>query len=141
MAYAVVSDLVARYGERELIQLTDRLSPPSEAIDPAVATKALSDASDVIDGYISAWYALPLTEAPPMLAELACVIARYKLYIDAPTAKVKEDYDDAMKRLSDISKGVMKIPGLAGVEPEARQGVVLAVEQDRLFTRDSMQGF
>lgn len=141
MAYAVSSDLITRYGQRELIQLTDRVDPPAGAVNTEISDKALADAGDLIDSYISAAYALPISPPPPMVVGLACQIARYLLYVDAPTDKVKADYDAALKFLKDVQAGKAKIPGLDGVEEPGRTGMVLTSEADRTFTRDSLRGF
>jgi hypothetical protein len=60
MAYATLNDLVARYGERELIQLTDLVNMPPSAIDADRVQIALDDASAVVDSYVGQVYALPL---------------------------------------------------------------------------------
>ena len=55
MRYATQKDMIDRFGEEDLITLTDRADrakPPTGKIDAKVLNKALSDAADLIDGYL-----------------------------------------------------------------------------------------
>jgi phage gp36-like protein len=141
VAYATVDDLQALCGETELIQLTDRSSPPADAIDLDVVNAALQTASDVVDSYVAAAYALPLPSTPAMLKDVTVDLARHRLYAGKASEEVQARYDEAMKRLRDIAKGVAKIPGVQGQEPPARTGMVASSAADRLFTHDRLRGF
>jgi hypothetical protein len=79
MAYATQQNLIDRFGERELIELTDRADPPTGAIDAAVVTKALADADGAINGYLAVKYQLPISPVPVMFERFGCDIARYYL--------------------------------------------------------------
>lgn len=143
--YASIDNLKALTGERTLVQLTDRADPPAGEIDQAIVGKALQDASDLIDGYVGVPYALPLTAVPPMLRGLAEDIAHFRLYREAPPEEVRKRYEEAVKTLEKISKGVVKLPGAAAAgdgaaEPAGRPGMVRIVSSDRLFSRDRMRG-
>lgn len=140
MAYATVEDLIERYGEVEIIQLTDRLSPPSEAVVPSVALAALVDASNFIDANVAAVYQVPVSPAPPVLRQLCCRLARWNLYRE-PTDKVSEDYKDAVAFLQRIGKGLATLPGVEPNAPTATApGQILMDAPERLFTRDRMRG-
>jgi len=136
MAYAVVSDLVARFGERELIQLTDRSTPPADQIDPTVAQPALDAASSIVDGYVAAKYALPLSAAPPLLTDIACDIARFRLYSDQAPEIVIKRHDAAIAQLKSIARGEIKID-VASIEPPSRADVIEIQSNQRMFTRCS----
>ncbi len=110
MAYATVADLVAEFGEREVIELTDRFEPPIGVVDNAVAQGALDRAEAVIDGYLAGRYALPLPSVPPLLNGIACDLTRHSLYINAMPDVVKDRYDAAMKSLKAIGDGLMALP-------------------------------
>ena len=105
MGYATRQNMIDRFGEEELVQLTDRKDPPARVIDDGVLTKALEDASAFIDGYLQGRYTLPLTNVPTTLERIACDIARYYLYEDAVTDAVKQRYQDATRFLADVSAG------------------------------------
>ncbi len=79
MTYATVQDLIDRYGEREMIQLTDIDEPRTDAVVSARAQRALDDAAAEVDGYLAGLYALPLSPVPGTLRRVAIDIARYHL--------------------------------------------------------------
>lgn len=141
MAYATLQNLIDSYGERDLVQLTDRANPPAGLIDQAVAEKALSDASAIIDSYLLQAYALPLATTPAVLVETCQTIARYKLYPDAAPERVRTDYADAIKWLERVATGRA---GLTGVEPTkvgGGSGAILVDSGPRLFDRETMRRF
>src|SRR5437868_4878285 len=105
MTYASQSDLVERFGEPMLLDLTDRASPPAGVIDADVVTRGLEDADAMIDGYLLGRYLLPLATTPPLLLDLALVIAIYKLHHDTVSDKIRSDYTDALKTLDKIASG------------------------------------
>ena len=57
MNYATVQDMVDRFGERELVQLTDSALL---AVQAAPAERALADAQALADGFVGRVYRLPL---------------------------------------------------------------------------------
>lgn len=142
MTYATQTSLTERYGEQMLVALSDRADVPTGSIDAAVVARALAEADALIDGYLAGLYSLPLASVPPILPPLAEAIAIYTLHITEPEAKVKADYEAAIKRLADISKGVIKLKDAAGLEPAAPQGTgVQITDRERAFTPDTMRGF
>ncbi len=112
MPYAVLSDLVARFGETELIQLTDRVG--DGIVDAAVVDQALADAGAVIDGYLAGRYLLPLASVPPILVSYACDLARSRMYHDAVPEVVAKRADEAVKFLAMLSQGKINL----GAVPE-----------------------
>ena len=74
MGYATQQDLVERFGEEELIQLTDR--EHAQLIVADVIDRALSDADAEIDSYLGVRYTLPLVSIPVLLVGVAANIAR-----------------------------------------------------------------
>jgi phage gp36-like protein len=121
--YATVADLVRRYGEAEIQQLTDRLDPPAGAIDSAVAERALADADAEIDAYLAARYAVPMSPAPAVVGRLACDIARFRLWEDRASDEVRRRYEDARRMLEAIAAGRVSFAaeqsavGVAAVRP------------------------
>jgi phage gp36-like protein len=121
MPYATQADLEARFGVDELTQLTDRVG--AGVPDAGIIARALSDADAEIDGYLASRYALPLATVPPVLARIACDIARYRMWEDRASEEVRIRYEDARRALESIAKGVMSLglpetnaaPALAGV--------------------------
>lgn len=141
MPYASLEQLTDRYGESMLISLTDRGDVATGAIDTDVIDRVLSDADAQIDGYLKARYKLPLAATPPLIADLAQVIACWKLHRFDPPQKVKDDYNEAIRSLKDISRGLMVLD-VAGLEPESSgaSGVQIT-DRERPLSADQMKGF
>lgn len=141
MTYATLQLLIDRFGERMLIELSDRDDPPAGAIVVAVVSRALADTDAVIDGYIAGRYALPLAEVPALLADLAAPIAIYKLHRFSVEGKIEQDYKDALATLDKIARGVVRLP-IAGIEPESSglDGVEVT-DRERDFTPENLRGF
>lgn len=141
MSYATLAQLTARFGERMLIQLTDRADVPTGAIDETIVEEQLRNTDATIDGYLAGKYRLPLAEVPPLLADLAQVIAIYKLHPFQADPKIEKDYDQALKTLLQISQGAVRLP-LEGVEPEATSGSgVVTNDRERPLTEENLRGF
>jgi len=119
MSYATQADLEARFGVDELTQLTDRAG--AGVPDATIVARALSDAAAEIDTYLASRYALPLSPVPTVLARIACDIARYRLWEDRASDEVRRRYEDNVRLLEGIAKGVLSL-GL----PEADAAPALA---------------
>lgn len=118
MTYATQSDMVARFGLTELVQLTDDADTGEIGARLAVA---LSDANQVINGYASGIYALPLSPVPDLVTRWACDIARYFLHRDAVPELVAQNYKDAKAGLKDVAKGDLTLE-CDGVEAPLAEG-------------------
>lgn len=129
MPYATLADLVARFGEQELIDQTDRASGTN--VDTAVVARVLDDAGATIDGYLTGRYALPLPSVPPLLVGLCCDLARYALYPDAAPEMVKDRHQNALRVLREIAAGTLQL----GLATPASSGLAQMVSNPRLFAR------
>lgn len=124
-AYCTPQDLIDRFGEDELAQLAS-LSPGM--IDTARVQRACDDAGDLVDGYLRARHALPLSAIPRLLVKLSAAIARFELHLGGdrqPTDQVKQDRDAAIAFLKDVAAGRADL-GLdaGGAEPAEDVGRV-----------------
>lgn len=109
MSYATRQDMIDRFGERELIALTDREGEVGTIVD-AVLDRALADADAVIDAHLqSAGYTLPLQVASKLLCNVAVDIARAKLHDENPSETVLSREKGAMRTLEKISSGALKL--------------------------------
>ena len=161
--YATVDDLIDRFGEAEMIGLTD---PDNTAVQSARAQRKLDDAHALANGYVGMAYRLPLagcakpapqpgnpqaveTVAPPLLARLVCDIARYYLYDDKSTDEVLKRYEQAKQELLHISQGKATLAcpwgGVAGdplsADPQAGGGEVGYSFPARQMTDETLRGF
>lgn len=134
MAYCTRQNLIDRYGEEELIQLTDRANIGQ--IDDAVLDQAIADAAAEIDGYLSARYTLPLGSVPAALTRVAADIARYDLYSSVAPEHVRQRYEDARRFLEQIAAGRVQL-GAGGVEPPSTSSLADIQSGGRVFGRDS----
>lgn len=118
MPYATLQDLIERFGERELVGLTDRHN--QGVVDEAVVERALVDASGEVDGYVSAaGYPTPLAPVPRVIRAYCADIARYRLYDDAASEQVTKRYEAAVRFLRAVAKGDVK---LGATPPESNTG-------------------
>ncbi len=141
MAYCTLADLIERYGERQLIALTDRGDFATNAIDEPTVERAIADTAAVIDGYVATRYALPIDPVQPLLRDLALAIAIWKLHTAAPDPKVEADYKEALRQLSQIAQGLVRL-NAAGIEAPGTGGSgARLTDRARPLTADNLKGF
>lgn len=140
MPYCVQADLEARYGADEILQLTDREG--AGATDANIVATAIAAAGMEIDGYLAAKYALPLALTPPLVQQLACEIARYRLWKDKASERVRSGYEDAVDQLKRLASGAMRLTDVAGLEPAAGiAGSVATTSPAAVFDVAGMAGY
>ncbi|TXN60893.1 DUF1320 domain-containing protein [Methylobacterium sp. WL6] len=143
MTYAQKSDLIERFGELELVQLTDRTHKPQSTVDDVPVDRALGDASALIDGYLGKVYALPLAGVPANLVKMSADIARYYLHGKAADkdSPVTRAFGEAVAWLKDVAAGRVQLED-SGVAPPVAPGAAGRVQASRpTFTRDTLRGF
>jgi phage gp36-like protein len=161
MQYATAADMSARYGERELIELTD---PDLTAVNLEKVALKLADAQAFADGFIARVYRLPLqgcakpqvtpgvTEyaCPPQLTRIVCDVARYYLYDDglSPEHEVYLRFKAAEKELKAIAEGATVLtcpwggaPGALVASDPLGEGEVYHSFSPRRITDDSCGGY
>lgn len=144
MTYATATALLTRFDAAEIAQRVDRGLPrlvsgellaavaasanldaytAAEAARAAVAmitlTRALQDADDAINSYLSGRYTLPLAPVPAVLERVACEMARYYLYDDQVTDVIKDRHNANLKWLAEVAKGTVSLgaDAASGVQP------------------------
>ena len=103
MAYCTLSDIEHEVSSDVLIELTDG----GTVIDETVIGTAIARADAVIDSFVGMVTSVPLASPPPVIVELSVDIAVYTLFSrkeNVPKFRIAR-YDDAMKRLREISEG------------------------------------
>jgi len=107
MSYITQAHLEARYGADEILRLADR---DGDSIpDTDVLNAAIGDAGEVIDSHLAGRFTLPLDPVPGVILRLACSIARYHLYDEAPTRHVSDEYRAAVSALEKIASGELRL--------------------------------
>ena len=92
-------DLIDRFGEDELVLLTDREG--RGVIDDEVLNRAIEDAEAETAAYIQA-AGLVLSSPPKVLVIKVCDIARYYLHDNGETQVVLDRYKQAIAWLRDV---------------------------------------
>lgn len=158
MIYATVADMAARFGERELIELTD---PELQEVKTARIELKLGDAQAFADSYVGVVYQLPLQGCakpegpttvyvcPPQLTRIVCDVARYFLYDDlAPEHEVALRFKGAQGELQAIAAGRAVLtcpwggkPGAALDTGALNAGEALYEFSPRQITDESLRGF
>ncbi|WP_369581470.1 gp436 family protein [Kingella oralis] len=139
--YADMGDMVARFGELEVLQIADRNA--DGVIDADVVAVALADASAEIDAYLGQ-FKQPFAETPPILRRLACDIARYRLTATSGVLITDEIRNrcykiDVLELLKALSRGDVQLGMDSGGAQVATSdnGVVFANGKNRIFARDT----
>lgn len=141
MPYATLQQLIDRYGERLIVELTDRGEMATGEIDVPTVDRALTDADAMIDGYLAGRYQLPLSTTPALVSELAAKIAVWNLHTSQPEAKIEADYKSAERMLGQISTGAIQLQ-VAGVAPSGTGGSGARItDRERPLTERNMKGF
>ena len=131
--YVTADAMIAKFGEREIIQLTDNEAPYQDVINHDKLNAAIEEANSEIDGWLQGRYKLPLQVIPPFLVNIACHMARYHACTQAiaENSPIRIRYDDACKKLKSISKGEMGLGGTPAGESvpteSSSNNVILAV--------------
>jgi len=134
--YCTQQNLIDRYGESELIRLTNPDDPAAAIIDAAVLSAAIADAAAEIDGYITSW--LPLSPVPSNFERMACDMVRFYLHKDLPTKAVEDAYIRHIDYLGKIAMGKIRLGPDAGGSLDPRPSDTVSItSSDTVFTRDA----
>lgn len=101
MTILTPTDLLERFGERELAERTDR--EHYATVDLAVVERAIADAEADINAYLAP-VGLVGIDPPKALVIKGCDIARYYLYDDGAPEIVIERYKTAIAWLKDVMR-------------------------------------
>lgn len=167
MPYATATDLITRFGAKEIAQRADRGVPrrvteqllkdvaaaaslaaytvPEQAAAAEAMTvlqRALDDARDTIDTHISARYTLPIAPVPAILGRIGCNLARRYLYDDQVTESIKQAYDDDMKMLVAVRDGKASLGADATTNQQpASTAAAELVTAGRIWSRSNSGDF
>ena len=138
MTYATESDMISRFGQDEIQQLTDRNN--AGMIDVTVLGMALADADATINGYLAGRYILPLTVVPAALVKRAADLARYYLFgIQAPDL-VKSNHDDALTWLKQVNTGIVEL-GIDQATISAETSGISVKTNTRIFSASTLSDY
>jgi len=139
MPYSTKTDILKQISEEDLTGLTDDAG--NGMVDDNVVNKAIQDADGEINSYCKKKYEVPFNPVPDMINKLSVDISIYHLYSrrqNLLNESVMKRYDDAIKFLKDVARGLAEI---TDVPPPATDSDQVGKFQanDRLFTRENME--
>lgn len=98
------AELISHFGEKELVELTDRATPATGAVVDAVVDAAIAEAQELILGIVRRKYpAFDGTTVPAGIKAKARHITRYFLFDPVAPDLVRQNYEDALEWLKDAA--------------------------------------
>lgn len=126
--YATVADMVARFGQAQMIQLSNRLG--TGVVDEGVVNQAIADAGTVVDGHLAGRYTLPLATAQAaVLVGYVCDLARRNLYTNDVPDSVETRAKEAIAFLVKVGEGKLNLG--ATPEPTSSNSVEVVTTERR----------
>ncbi|MGN6777575.1 gp436 family protein [Rhizobium sp.] len=143
--YATVADMIARYGETQIIRLSRPEDRTAETVDETKVNTALSDAGDIIDGYIRGRYHVPVAVPPESIIRATCILARYDLAQGEhtnPGDEMTAARKDTISWLENIARELVNldIPAAEPAGPTVNSGPRMS-DRDRFMSLDTLRGF
>lgn len=139
--YCTQAQMVERFGEQLVTQLTDREN--LGAVNGPVLEAAMADAAAEIDMYLAGRYVLPLSSVPLTLTRLACILTRDVLATgsDVSDERWSKQADDARKLLREIAGGKVSL-GVDALAQSPSGGDGAQMESGgRIWGRDDSKGY
>lgn len=117
--YANETDLVNRYGQAEIVQLTDRATTQANVIDTVLLEAKIEDAENEINKFLSCcfdmrqiWELYDSGKEIPLLKTWTCKITRKNLYDsirlgvsnNASDHQAQREYQEVIKEIDEICK-------------------------------------
>lgn len=122
--YVTVDEFVAYVHAHEAVELSDLYDPLNSEINSDKVTQSLISASREADSYLRNRYATPIAPTPFELKQPVMAIARYRLSNLDRESRIRLDYEDAIRFLQQVAKGLATLDLVAGDAPVAPvQGV------------------
>ena len=141
MEFATKGDMIDRFGEQELIQLTDRSNPRADVVGEAVLAGALGDANEEVAASVGAKYSLPLAAIPAVLVRVACDLARYFLYDVKAPEEVRNRAQDARALLKAIAAGTASLGLDTASQPSTQDIPSVQPGNVRTWDHDSLEDY
>lgn len=141
--YATVADMIARFGETQMIRLSRPEDRTAETVDADVINRALDDATALIDGYVRGRYFAPIAVPPAEIIRAACILARYDLADGehtTPTTEMTKARDDVTAWLKGVANETIHL-NLPLAEPTGTDAVGTGPrisDRERLMTRENL---
>lgn len=143
-AYCDSTDMIALFGWHEMLELSNLADHEAQDIDAAKVEAAIAYAEAEVNSYLGKFYNLAavanLATVPVVLTNKTADIARYQLDNLRARDDVRQRYEDALKWLAMVAKGLVDL-GLPTNEPTAQGGAPDYFASDRVFTQDTLKDY
>ncbi len=133
--YSSVTDMISRFGQTEMIRLTTPPDQEMETVHADLLTRALVEASALIDSYLRARYTVPVVDVLPEITRAAAMLARYDLSLgearepSEQTRLARKEIIEWLERLHD-GKAVLDII----TAPPGDDSFAFAITRDPIYT-------
>jgi len=136
MAYCTLADIEKQIPEDILIQLTD--DDRTGAVDSDIVDRAIEDADNEIDSFLSLRFNLPLDSTPGFVRRMSVNLAICNMYAHRPHLEIPDSYKGRCDRdrglLEKIAEGKL-YPGSDSPDPSSDAGVEATLQKsDRIFS-------
>lgn len=140
--YCNVDDIKFLCPDADLIQLTND-DPTATTINTSNVNGAITNASELIDGFLRGRYNLPLPTASKIITKIAVDISIYELYRRRVSGnmpeQVAEAYKNAMKLLDKIQNGSVSLGYESNDAVSPCKIKINKTADDRLFSKDTLK--
>ncbi|QCI65633.1 DUF1320 domain-containing protein [Phreatobacter stygius] len=114
MMFLTVEDMVATFGEEEMLQLAGTGPRDMRSLDRPKVEEAITHAVTMVQGYVRSRWPAVVPGGTPMLQGYAADIARWRLrgrggQQTAMNETVQKRYDEAIRTLRDIAAGKLTL--------------------------------
>jgi phage gp36-like protein len=142
--YATVGDMIARYGETQMIRLSVPEDRTAVAVDATKIERALTDATAIIEDYVRGRYLVPIADPPDSIVRAACILARYDLAqgeATDPSEEMSKGRKEVISWLENIAKELVNlaVPAAEPAGPAVGSGPRMS-DRPRIFTDESLGG-
>lgn len=144
--YATVQHMTDRFGETEIIRLSNPEDRTAETVAATRVETALRDATSIIDSYLRRHYKVPVATPPEALVRATCIIARHDLAISdrsEPSESMIKANDKIISWLKQIADNVvsLEVPKInEGTTSTAGSGARFS-DRPQQFSNDSLKGW
>ena len=136
--YITLADIKKAMAEATLIQLSND-DPTATTVDLEVVEEVITNACELVDGYLHGRYTLPLVPVPTVINGLCVDLAKHSLYKRRPEGNnipdmVIDGYKNAIKLLESIQIGKLHlgVKGLPEIQPDSGEFKVKAAPKMNL---------
>lgn len=144
--YATVTDMIARFGEVQIVRLSNTEDREAETPNVEKVNTALIDATELINSYIRGRYLTPIANPPKDMVRATCILALYDLANterSSPSEGMTKDRAEVIKWLENIAKEMVHLD-IQLASPTGGNAVGSGPrisDRERIVTFDTLRGF